>query len=345
MPDRLKRIPQTIALLCAIAFTASALAGGASAAVPASVMDAAKREGTVVWYTSVDAKTLQRLVQRFQQARPGITLEVLQITSNLIPARIITEQRGGKFNADVVNGDIVPMSQLAIVGALEKYTPSEPNKFVKGAIDPNGYWVALYNDTTVIAWNPKKLAADGLKPPASLADLSKPEWKDKIGLDSTAYNWFQGLTEIDPDAADVVTKIVANHPRITSGHTNTVTQLEAGEFDVTPTAYGYLADKDHRAGLPVDFVNPKPLLVGLTPVGLAKNAPHPNAARVLLDWLLSRDGQNAIIELSGRPSARTDVDNVPTVFNPKMPIHVLKTPGQAQYNALVTQYKSLLGVN
>jgi hypothetical protein len=63
-----------------------------------------------------------------------------------------------------------------------------------------------------------------------------------------------------------------------------------------------------------------------------------------LDWLLSRDGQNAIVELSGRPSARTDVNNNPNVFNRKMSIHVIKTPSAAEYNALVTQYKSLLGI-
>lgn len=332
------------ALLLAAGAVAFGLQGAVSAAVPPDVAAAAKREGVVVWYSSVDTKTLALVVARFEQTHPGITLQTLQISSNLIPARIITEQRGGKFNADVANGDIVPMSQLAAAGALQPYRPADADKFVKGALDPKGYWTALYDDTTVIAWNPKKLQADGLRPPTSLADLAKPEWRGKIGIDATAYNWYQGLTEIDPNAQDFVKKLAANHPLITEGHTNTVTQLEAGEFDVTPTAYGYLADKDHRAGLSVDFINPKPLLVGLTPVGLVRNAPHPAAAHVLLDWLLSKEGQQTIVELSGRPSARVDVQNNPNVFDARMPIHVLRTPDQAQYNSLVAQYKALLGV-
>jgi ABC-type Fe3+ transport system substrate-binding protein len=236
------------------------------------------------------------------------------------------------------------MSQLAVAGALQPYHPAEADKFVKGSIDAGGLWSTLYFDTTVIAWNTKKLQADGIKPPTSLADLTKPEWRGKIGLDSTAYNWYQGLLEIDPNAADLLKKIMANKPLLTQGHTNTVTQLESGEFDVTPTAYGYLADKEHRGGQGVDFINPKPLIVGLTPVVFVKNAPHPNAGRVLLDWLLSRDGQNALIELSGRPSARIDVQNNPNVFNGRMQIHVIKTPDAAAYNALVSQYKQLLGV-
>jgi iron(III) transport system substrate-binding protein len=314
------------------------------AAVTPEVLAAAKREGVVVWYSSIDSKTLAAIVQRFERRYPGIKLQTLQLTSNLIPVRITTEQRGGKVNADVANGDIVPMSQLAAAGALQPYRPAEPAKYGTGTIDPNGLWVSLYSDTTVIAWNPKKLSADGLRPPASLADLARPEWNGKIGLNATAYNWYAGLVATDPNAQELIKKIVANHPLITQGHTNTVMQMEAGEFTVTPTAYGYLADKDHRAGLPIDFLNPKPLLVGLGPVGLTAGAPHPNAGRVLLDWLLSKDGQQAIVELSGRPSGRTDVQNNPNVLSAKMPVHVLTAPDPARYRELVAQYKALLGI-
>ena len=66
---------------------------------------------------------------------------------------------------------------------------------------------------------------------------------------------------------------------------------------------------------------------------------------MLIDWLLSKDGQQAIIDVSGRPSARTDVENNPNVFNPHMPIHILGIPDQAKYKDLVSQYKALLGIN
>ncbi len=332
---------RTAALALVAAFV---LPPAAHAAVSADVMAAAKREGVVVWYTSFDNKTLPGIVQRFDDTHPGIKLQPLVISSNLIPARILTEMRGHQVGADVCNGDIVPMSQLAEAGALQPFKPADPDKFAKGAVDPKGLWTSLYSDTTVLAWNPKKLQADGLKPPTSLADLTKPEWSGKIGIDSTAYNWYQGLIETDPNAQELLKKLVANKPFLTQGHTNTVVQLEAGEFDVTPTAYGYMADLEHRNGRPVDFLVPKPLLVGLGPVGFVAGAPHPNAARVFIDWLLSKDGQQTIIDVSGRPSARTDVKNNPNVFNAKWPMHVLSTPDQAKYKDLVSQYKSLLGV-
>jgi iron(III) transport system substrate-binding protein len=315
------------------------------ATVSPDVMAAAKKEGVVVWYTSTDTKALAGLVAKFEASHPGITLQTLQLSSNLIPARILTEQRGNHYNADLTNGDNIPMGQLKAAGALQPYKAPDPEKFVKGALDPNDYLHTVYMATTVLAWNPKKLAADGLKPPASLADLAKPEWRGKIGIDSTAYNWYMGVLETMPNAQEFLKAIVANKPFLTQGHTNTVTQLESGEFDVTPTAYGYLADEDHVAGRNVDYLIPKPLLVDLGPLCLVKNAPHPNAAHVLLDWLLSKDGQQAFVDLSGRPSMRTDVKNRPGVYNPSMQIHIVSTPDPAKYNTLVADYKALLGVN
>ena len=72
---------------------------------------------------------------------------------------------------------------------------------MKGSVDPKGSWIALFSETTVIAWNPEKLKADGLRPPASLADLGKPEWRGKIGLDDAAFNWYQAVLLTQKDAA------------------------------------------------------------------------------------------------------------------------------------------------
>jgi iron(III) transport system substrate-binding protein len=314
------------------------------AALSPQVLSAAKTEGTVVWYTSVDTKALNAIVQRFQETHPGITLQVLRAGANQIPPRVLTEQTAGKFNADLINGDLLSMSQLIAAGALQVYHPSDLTKFVKGSYDPSGYWVSIYNATTVIAWNPQKLKADGLQPPKTLADLAKPEWRGKIGISASAFNWYLGVLNTQPGGADILKKIAENKPILTEGHTVSVTQLEAGEFDVTPTAYGYMANHERELGRPVDFVNPKPLLVDPAPLALAKNAPHPNAARVLLEWLISKEGQEYILAVSDRPSSRVDVRNPPRVFSPSMPYYMLPSVDRAQYNSIVTQYKALLGV-
>jgi iron(III) transport system substrate-binding protein len=313
--------------------------------VAPAILDAAQKEATVTWDTSLTAATLTAVVRRFEQSHRGITVQTLRLTSNVMLARIIAEQRGGMFAADVVNTSALAILQLSSAGALQAYHPVDADKFMPGSVDPKGQWVTLFSSGNVLAWNPQRLAIDGLKPPASFDDLTKPEWRGKIGLDSSAVEFYQGLSETRSTSSveKLIKGIMSNHPLLTQGHSNTLARLEAGEFDVTPTAYDFLADHDHRAGLPVDFVNPQPLFIDRAPIALLKNAPHPNAARVLIDWLLSKEGQSALVEFGGNISPRVDVDNIPTMLNAKTSLHLLGLLSSSEYNALARQYNQLLG--
>lgn len=336
-------------------FVAAAAAAALCAALPlqspgaaagaAPLDDAAKREGAVVWYATMNTKDMNLTADFFMKTHPGIKVETLRLGSSQLPARVATEQRAGKYNADVISGDQFQVSQLVGIGAFEKYDTGEGAKFLKGTVDPNGYWTNLYQNTTVIAWNPDRLKADRLKAPSSFADFAKPEWKGKFGFDTGALNWYMGVLQTDKNGADLAKKIAANAPVKTSGHTQTVASLESGEFDATPTAYGYMADQEKRGGKTIDFSNPSPLFVSLNPVGLAKNAPHPNAAKVFLGWLLSKDGQQFIAERGGGEiSSRSDVKNNPQIWDPKHSYVIISTPSSAQYNDIEHQFRGMLGL-
>lgn len=332
----------------AVAFVAALLAL-APAAVPAAispgVVAAAKREGIVVWYTTLDDKTLAAISTRLGQLYPDITLKALVLSTRVMGPRLIAEQRGRNVVADLVEGDGLQINQLVAQGILQSYRPSEAAKFLKGAVEPNGYYTSLYEDALVIAWNPARVKADGLKPPATLADLTKPEWNHHLGISAASFSWLAGLQLTQRDTADVMRKLAAGSPFVSSSHFTVMTQLEAGEFDATPTAYGHLAELDRQAGKPVDFVALRPQLLSPIVVGLVNNAPHPNAARVMLEWLLSKDGQQLIAQTSGRTSARTDVVNNPHLFNVKEPYFVIPPPDAAQYNAIVKTFNDTFGIS
>jgi iron(III) transport system substrate-binding protein len=331
-------------ILFALAGAALALLpAAATAAIAPPVLAAAKAEGTVVWYSALDAPALNMMVEKFNASHPGIVAQGLNVGSTRIAPRVMTEASAGKVFVDVVNGDQLSISQLGEVNLLQPFTVSDPEKFVKGSIDPKGLWAAVFSETTVIAWNPQKLKADGLRPPTSLADLGRPEWRGKIGLDDAAFNWYQAVLLTQKDAAVILKRIADNHPLMTSSHSVSVTQLQNGEFDVTPTAYGYLVDARRAAGQPLDFLNLTPNLVNLDPIAILKGAPHPNAARVLVDWLLSPDAQT-LIAGTGHTSRRLDVANNLRVFDPRKPAYVMPAPGRAEYNALVSGYKALFGI-
>jgi iron(III) transport system substrate-binding protein len=336
---KLRSVSMQAAVICMAALGLAEMA----LAAPAT-MDGAKKEGTVVWYATMETKDMNRVAAEFTRTHPGIAVQSLRLGSSQLPVRIVTEQRGGKYNADVVSGDYLQFNQLILGGSLDKYAPPVAGKFIKGTFDPNGYWTNLYQNTTVIAWNPQRLAADHLKPPTSFADFAKPEWKGKFGLDTGALNWYMGMLQHDKSGgADLAKRITANAPVKTTGHTQTIASLEAGEFDATPTAYGYMAYQEKAAGKAVDYSNPPPVFVTLTPIGLAKNAPHPNAARVFIDWMTSRDGQTFMVkQAGGEVSSRTDVDNNKLVFDPRHPYIVIDVPDSAQYNVLQQQFRTML---
>src|SRR5580658_9051988 len=106
-----------------------------------------------------------------------------------------------------------------------------------------------------------------------------------------------------------------------------------------------MAEAERRAGKAIDFRNPSPLFVTLNPVGVAKRAPHPNAAHVFIDWLTSKAGQTYIVNRGGGEiSSRTDVKNNPQIFDAKRPYVIIAAPDAARYNDLETQFRALLGL-
>jgi iron(III) transport system substrate-binding protein len=332
-------------LAAVAAIVAGLLAPGATAAaIPPDLVAAAKREGAVVFYTSLDGPTLAAVGARWKALYPEIAFQPLRLATAEIPPRLLTEQRGGRFGCDVVSGDTSQLRTLAKLDAIVPYRPGEA-RGIAGETEEHGWWSVIYNVTTVIAWNTDKLREHGLRPPGSLADLAKPEWKGRIGFDSQALNMFVSLQQVDArDAESLLRGIAANAPLITSGHTQTATQLAAGEFDVTPTAYGYMVQRLKDQGRPVDYVNTRPMVVMPDAASLVKNQPHPNAARLLLEWLVSRDGQQTLLTGSGRSSMRPDVTADRRVFDPRAPFVVLRDVDPDRYAALSKQFNAILGV-
>jgi iron(III) transport system substrate-binding protein len=339
--ERVRRAKAWLACVISAAFFVSPLAVRAESV---ALVQTAKSEGVVVWYATTNTNDMVLTANQFMKTHPGIKVQTLRLGSSQLPARVATEQRSGTYNADVISGDEFQVKQLIDAGAFQKYEPADTKPFIKGTIDPDGYWVNLYLATTVFAWNPQRLKADHLTPPTSVADFAKPQWKGKFGLDTGALNWYLGTVQTEKNGQDLVKALAGNDPQKTDGHTQTVTQLASGEFDATPTAYGYMADEQKHMGRPIGFSNPTPLLVTLNPIGLAKNAPHPAAAKVFIDWVLSKEGQQFIARRCGKISSRSDVQNNPSIWDPKHPFVVVQAPDSTQYNELEQTFRSLFGL-
>lgn len=307
---------------------------------------AAAKEGKLVYYTTFASDDVDPMIKGFNKRYPKVKVEPLRLSADKIPQRVITEQRGGKFNADVISGESVYLSQLVHAGALQPYDPPDRQPLPGNLKLQDGYQGVIYTNTTVIAYNPTALKAHHLDPPTSWQDLTKPEWKGHFSIDPSAVNFYQSLiaSKGHDKALELVKALGRNSPRLVESHTLAVTQVQAGEPLATATAYGYKAATLKReTPKRLDFVNVTPLPASITMIDIAKNAPHPNAAKLFIDWIVSKEGQQAIIDITNHVSLRDDVDNDTTVWNPqKWEPAWVGAASPKEYNKYVKEYQKAL---
>jgi iron(III) transport system substrate-binding protein len=314
---------------------------------PDQLAAAAAKEGTVVWYTTFADTDVQPIIASFNKVYPTVKVNALRPSASELPQRIITEQRGGKYNADVVSGEGPQIAQLVQAGALQPYQPKDAAPLPGGLSLPAGYQGVVYTLTTVLSWNPTVLKQKGLTAPTSWADLTQPRWKGQFSIDPYAVNWYDSLiVSMGHDKALALLKgLGGNSPRFVESHTQSLTNVQAGEPLAAATAYGYKASalkQKTPAGL--DFANASPLPASLSLIDVVKNSPHPGAARLFDDWMVSKDGQQKIVDITNHTSVRPDVTNDPQVWNPAKwaPAWAHPVLSPADYNSYLAEMKSAL---
>ena len=170
-------------LLGAAACGSSSGGSGGSAAAPDTSLDSkttqelatqAEQEGSITWYTTFADDDVQPIVAAFNKTYPKVKVNSLRLSADKIPQRILTEQKGGKHNADVVSGDSPQLAQLLQAGSLQPYTPKDIAPLPSGLSLPEGYEGVVYAVTTTVAYNPKLLQQKGLPVPKSWEDLTQP---------------------------------------------------------------------------------------------------------------------------------------------------------------------------
>jgi iron(III) transport system substrate-binding protein len=292
---------------------------GTSTQSAADLYAAAKKEGAVTWYSNYADDQLQPMISAFNKKYPGIKVNALRMNAQDLAARVLTEQKGGKFNVDVVEGESAYTGQLIKAGVFEPYTPPHAPPIPKDLNLPEGFQTVTYITTVVIAYNPTVLRQKGLPVPTSFEDLTRPAWKGQFSVNPSDAAWYEAMVgAMGHDKALQLAKDLGNNsPRLVESHTQALTQVQSGEPAATAMAYGYKASgSKKKTPDSVDFVNPIPLPTGTDLTNIVKNAPHPNAAKLLVDWLASQDGQEAIVDLTNHTSLRDDVTNDKAVWDP-----------------------------
>jgi ABC-type Fe3+ transport system substrate-binding protein len=261
------------------------------AATDGSVVEKAKAEREVVLYTAWGLDTVQALQAAFAKKYPFIKLDVLRTGSERLLTITIAEHKQKVFRADVFSGSHLAMINHKKLGHLQKYLSAEQRAFPKEYRDPDGYWTAFYMDTRVLAYNTRLLAREDT--PKTYDDLLLSKWKGKMAMDDADYIMYGSLLEMmgRERGLSFTKKLTQQELIIRGGHPLLTQLLIGGEFPIYLDGFGSNIEKFKAQGAPIDWVALEPVIVSLNPVGIAVNAPHPNAARLLVEFLLSKEGQ------------------------------------------------------
>jgi iron(III) transport system substrate-binding protein len=294
------------------------------------------------------AEDIQKLVTRFDADYPGIKLQALRFESDQIPAKVTIEQRSGHYDLDAVVAPGLHTDQLKREGFLASMRIPEDRDYLPGYVDPDGVWRVPFMNTDAIAYNVTKVKQLGLTPPKTWMDLTKPEWRGKFALYSGSYEWYASMRRAMGDAAaDKLMKgLAANQPAIVGSHQIAMTMTAAGEYAAGINIYAYNAARLMRAGQPVGLVNADPVIGETLCVSVMKNAPHPDAAKLFVRWLMSHDTQAWMAQTSviGRVSGRKDVKSDDLIWNPKLHIVVGNPSESVNYANNARAFNQTFGI-
>jgi iron(III) transport system substrate-binding protein len=294
------------------------LAAGIGIALPAqadqqAVVEGAKKEAKLVIYTGVERAAAQIVVNAFEKKYPFIAAETVRASSSKLATRLDAEIEANRVQGDVIEFSLLYLTTaLAQRGEILRYDSPEYVKYPKEYSAP-GYWAASGLSNIIILLNTRKV--DEANVPQSWWDLTKPYWKNKLTIDNlevsgTGYNWLIAIVNNESIGWKFIEALGKNKPGLERGHAGMAQKVAAGEYaGAAEMSDFHLKNiRDTAASVPVRGVWPKEGVPSEPwTAAILKRAPHPNAARLFLDFLLSQEGQTLYVRAMGWTSARSDV--------------------------------------
>lgn len=271
----------------------------------ARLIERAKQEGSVVLYTSLSPTESKPLAEAFEK-KYGIKVELWRALSDKVVQRVVTEAQAKRHSVDVVETNGPEMEMLAREKVLAEFHSPHLADLPPGAIPPHRTWFPDRMNFFVVGYNTAKVQRSEI--PQTYEGFADPKWKGRIGLEATDAEWMATLIKTWGEAKgmDFFRRLSAMKPDVRKGHVLLAELVAAGEVHVGLTMYNSNIVSLKRKGAPIDFVPVQPVAARPQGIGVAKNAPHPHAALLFADYVLSPEGQK-LFEAMGRVPASTKV--------------------------------------
>lgn len=331
--------PTVMALSLALFFLPTAAISSEASTEKERVVEGAKKEGRIVLYTGMDVEEADVFVGEFGKRYPFLKPEVFRSSGEKVLTRYLIESRANAYRADIFQTSIVQVYQLKKEGLLKKYISEEARVYPQGFRDREGYWNAFYLLTYVIGYNTNLVPPKTV--PVSHEDLLNPKWKGLIGLETEEYQWFYHMQQImgKEKGLDYMRRLAKQDLQMRKGHTLLAQLVAAGEVAMAVVVYANRVERMKSRGAPIDWVRSKgPTITAINAISIPEKAPHPNAAKLFVDFVLSKDGQHLLRDMRRIP-ARPDVLPDPPSLTKGLNLYPAHPEGMIEnYNETVTEF-------
>lgn len=292
---RLLTLAIMLAILPAVAVNAQS---------PDQLIAGAKSEGKLVIYASAAAPQLQMYLAAFGKRYPFLKTEYFRTDKQKLVTRVLLEEQAKQRLADVIHTSVIETHILKKRGALSRHVPLESASYPSQYKDPEGFWTSVYASGTLMGFNTRQVKR--IEAPKTYEELLNPRWKNAMGIDNTKIEWFAMLAKLK--GRGFMEKLAAQNSQVMAGNTNLLNLLAAGEFAIMAGVYEYSVDNMKNKGAPVDWIGLEPVITYTVAASLPSQPAHPFAAKLFIEWLLSKEGQE-VINQYGRVPIRDDIDS------------------------------------
>jgi len=301
------------------------------------LVQGAKREGELMLYSSMQHESVLPLQKAFEE-KYGVKMRIWRGAGTDILRRVTTEAKGNRFDIDVAESDGFALEALHREGLLQEVRSPYHADLIPVAVRPHREWVGTRVNIHVAVYNTDRVKKEML--PKSYSDLLDPAFKGMLGIEADDYDWFGMVVGLlgEERGLRLFRDIVArNGLSVRKGHTLLTNLAAAGEVPLGLTVYMQNVEVAKKNGAPVDWFLIPPAVARANGIAMIKRSPHPHAALLFYDFMLS-DGQQIMLKRDFTPTSRKIpgvLDRIAFTFvDPKL---VLDEAGKWQrlYNEVV----------
>ena len=269
----------------------------------AKILAGAKREGIVAVYTSLNLQDSVPLTSAFER-KYGVKTQLWRSSSERVVQRAVAEARAGRLTCDVFETNGPEMEAIYREQLLDDFHSPSFSDLPPAAFPKHRHYAADRFNFFTIAYNTRLVKPEEV--PNSYEDLLHQRWVGRIGFESADVDWFGAMVKHMGEAKGLAffRKLAAAKPQMRSGHTLIGQLVASGEIPLAANIYNHNAERVAVQGAPIKWKALTPTFGRPNSIGVARRAPHPHAALLFTDFVLSREGQTILKERNRVPASR-----------------------------------------